>query len=190
MLTGETTARAMKALEQLEFDRLLIIQATFTDAEAISDAARRFAHPLAIWAMPEPRTGGRLRLNSFCGLNLASHALGLLGRPFSPLYSDPATVDPHMISELFSERGVVEGLSAESTRSQSSGEAAGIVSAIFGSTVGRIGTRPTGFDTCNFDAGELSAKLGLQSSRFGFELGISICFGITERRCESAHSCS
>ncbi len=43
--------------------------------------------PLAIWAFPEPRAGGRLRLNSFCGLNLALHALGRAGKSASYLYS-------------------------------------------------------------------------------------------------------
>jgi hypothetical protein len=37
--------------------------------------------PIAIWAVPEPRIGGRLRLNAYCGLNLAAHAHGRAGVP-------------------------------------------------------------------------------------------------------------
>ena len=45
--------------------------------------------PLAIWAFPEPRSGGRLRLNSFCGLNLAVHTLGRAEKPVRWLYATP-----------------------------------------------------------------------------------------------------
>src|SRR5690606_12564449 len=65
------------------------LQVTFTDASMAVEIANGFDLPLAIWAIPEPRVGGRLRLNSFCGLNLAAHALGLNGREFGTLYADP-----------------------------------------------------------------------------------------------------
>jgi hypothetical protein len=70
-------------------DRILILQVTFTDAVMTCRIAESFDQPLAIWAVPEPRLGGRLRLNAFCGLNLASHALSLRGRLFSWRYAAP-----------------------------------------------------------------------------------------------------
>ena len=39
--------------------------------------------PLLLWTFPEERTGGRLRLNSFCGANLASHTLSRRASPCS-----------------------------------------------------------------------------------------------------------
>ena len=48
---------------------------TFTDASITVKIAKTFSSNIGIWSIPEPRLGGRLRLNSFCGLNLASHAL-------------------------------------------------------------------------------------------------------------------
>ena len=60
-------------------DLLLILQVTFTDATMTVKLARESKVPLAVWALPEPRIGGRLRLNAYCGLNLAAHALGRAG---------------------------------------------------------------------------------------------------------------
>ena len=42
-------------------------------AAAIADASP--APPLLLWAAPEARSGGRLRLNGFCGINPAGHRL-------------------------------------------------------------------------------------------------------------------
>jgi hypothetical protein len=66
-------------------DLILLLQVTFTDAgAAVLAAGRADPAPVALWAFPEPRTGGRLRLNSLCGINLAAHALGLAGRRATP----------------------------------------------------------------------------------------------------------
>ena len=68
-------------------DLLLILQVTFTDATMTVKLAKEATTPLAIWALPEPRIGGRLRLNAYCGLNLAAHALGRAGVPHGSLYA-------------------------------------------------------------------------------------------------------
>ena len=92
LLDAEATRAAMAALAGEAITDLLVLQVTFTDAEMVAEAASAFSQPLAIWAVPEPRLGGRLRLNAFCGLNLAAHALGLRGRAFSWLYAAPDDV--------------------------------------------------------------------------------------------------
>ena len=66
-------------------DLLLILQVTFTDATMTVKLAKEATTPIAIWAVPEPRSGGRLRLNAYCGLNLAAHALGRAGVPRSAM---------------------------------------------------------------------------------------------------------
>ena len=43
--------------------------------------------PTLLWAVPEDRTGGRLRLNSFCGINLAAFTLTNLGRDYRWLHA-------------------------------------------------------------------------------------------------------
>ncbi|MDE0113527.1 MAG: hypothetical protein OXN84_14745, partial [Albidovulum sp.] len=75
LLDDESTEGAIRALKKRSLTGLLLLQATFTDAATAARAASEFDCPIMIWAIPEPRIGGRLRLNSFCGLNLASHAL-------------------------------------------------------------------------------------------------------------------
>ncbi|MEM7422656.1 MAG: hypothetical protein AAF334_02980, partial [Pseudomonadota bacterium] len=91
-LDSETARASLADLTTVEIDCLLVLQVTFTDAAMMVEVARHFDGRLAIWAPPEPRLGARLRLNAFCGLNLASHALGLTDRPFSWLYAAPERV--------------------------------------------------------------------------------------------------
>ena len=93
---------ARRALEQIraaaKLDLLLILQVTFTDASMTVELAREVDAPLAIWAFPEPRLGGRLRLNAFCGLNLAAHALGRSGTRPGWLFAsaDSAGIDARL----------------------------------------------------------------------------------------------
>ena len=89
LFDADATRAAFDDLERQSPDRILVLQVTFTDAGMVAEAASRFSQPLAIWAIPEPRIGGRLRLNSLCGLNLAAHALGLREREFGWLYASP-----------------------------------------------------------------------------------------------------
>jgi hypothetical protein len=131
-------------------DLILLLQVTFTDAgAAVLAAGRADPAPVALWAFPEPRTGGRLRLNSLCGINLAAHALGLAGRRCHHLHlpaDDPAVGDrlrsilggaahPAMsASAAEAEPGVADMAAAEAA-----------LAAIRGSRLGRIGEHPQAF---------------------------------------------
>ncbi|MEM7473085.1 MAG: hypothetical protein AAF340_17185 [Pseudomonadota bacterium] len=133
-------------------DLVLVLQVTFTDASFVVEASKLDV-PLAIWAVPEPRLGGRLRLNAFCGLNLAGHALGRNGVGFGWLYGDPGAAD---LAGLLAGRyqvtrvdGAAPGVDA----------AANPVPAL---KVARIGAHPDGFDTCAYDKAELKALTGAQ----------------------------
>lgn len=128
-------------------DALLILQVTFTDAAFATRAA--VAHPgrVAIWAVPEPRAGGRLRLNAFCGLNLLGHALGLNGRGFTWAYGD--TADPDAL---------LTGPEVAAKTGQPSGAAPVAIPKDL--NIARIGAHPEGFDTCAYDADALRALTG------------------------------
>ena len=77
LLFDEDAARnALADLKQKRLDLMLILQVTFTDAGMTKRIAEEIEAPLAFWAFPEPRTGGRLRLNSLCGVNLARARAG------------------------------------------------------------------------------------------------------------------
>jgi len=158
---------ALAALKAEKLDLLLILQVTFTDASMTVRIAREALAPLAIWAVPEPRVGGRLRLNAFCGLNLAAHALGLAGIPLRWLYAAP---DAPMIGDSIG--GLVMG--DERDPAFPVGPAPGLVereqarralAALKGSAIGLVGEHPAGFDTCAYDAGKLAALAGVDVRR-------------------------
>ncbi|RMH74542.1 MAG: hypothetical protein D6683_12565, partial [Actinomyces sp.] len=70
-------------------DALVVFHATFTDDRFAERLTGLTPLPLVSWAPPEPRTGGRLRLNALCGANLAAHLLRRLDRPVHLCRADP-----------------------------------------------------------------------------------------------------
>jgi len=162
LLDGDAALAALDALDEERPDALLILQATFTDAAATLRLAERFTGPLAIWALPEPRAGGRLRLNAFCGLNLAAHALTRAGRAFAWAYADPAEADA-TLRALFEPRPPVPPAPRDAAPADEGARAAGLAAAaaIRGARIGRIGERPAGFVTCDYDAEELRRLAGV-----------------------------
>ena len=79
LLDENSVTRAIKSLQSIDYDLLIIFQATFADRTMTVKIATALADdhpvPLLLWAVPDAREGGRLRLNSLCGINLAAHAL-------------------------------------------------------------------------------------------------------------------
>jgi len=67
LFDAQQTEAAIADLKREMPGQLLVLQVTFTDAAMLVAAAAQLSCPLSIWAIPEPRLGGRLRLNSFCG---------------------------------------------------------------------------------------------------------------------------
>ncbi|PHP67015.1 hypothetical protein CSC94_10685 [Zhengella mangrovi] len=162
------TREAIAELRAAGISSLLILQVTFTDASMTVEAARALDVPLAIWAVPEPRLGGRLRLNAFCGLNLASHALGLNGRAFGWLYADPETVAEDDIAALI-DGGRPSGHLSGATVPAPSEPGRTIAEAVRGRRIGRIGQHPDGFDTCAYAPDKLAALAGVTVDEIGLE---------------------
>jgi hypothetical protein len=164
LMTPDATEVAMADIKAENPDRILILQVTFTDAVMTCRIADTFTQPLAIWAVPEPRLGGRLRLNAFCGLNLASHALGLRGRLFSWRYAAPHTSG---IEALLAEEPMVCPLIPQ--KAEADPEYGGaLLDGLRGKTIARIGAHPDGFDTCGYDSARLADLTGMTVT--GFEL--------------------
>ncbi len=138
---------ALKAVEKLKQDdihALLIIQASFTDAEATVKMAQSLKDiPIIIWNFQEERTGGRLRLNSFCGVNLAAHALSR------------QNIKTYHIQGEAGDNDAMEKLKDLSN-------AAAVVHKLRQSKILVIGEHPTGFDPCNYDAKEVLRRFGVQ----------------------------
>lgn len=156
-----STLAAIDELKKQSIDQLLILQVTFTDASMAVAAANAFEQPISIWAVPEPRSGGRLRLNAFCGLNLASHALSLNGRAFSSFYKSPYVADLDDLKSLFAGRELVQRKDATIVpESTPAGEA--IAQKLHGRRIARIGEHPVGFDTCAYEPKKVEELAGVQ----------------------------
>ena len=123
-------------------DLLVVFQATFADSTMVMSLADTVDAPLMLWAVPEARTGGRLRLNSFCGINLGAHALRRAGYGYDHIYALPG--DPEPI-----ERIRVLALAGRARR------------LVRQARLGRVGDNPDGFDSCHFAAGALEDRFGL-----------------------------
>jgi L-fucose isomerase-like protein len=124
-------------------DLLLILQTTFADSTMVLSLAERIDAPLLLWALPEARTGGRLRLNSFCGVNLAAHALTRNGYRYSYTYAAPD--DPSAVEEIRT-----RALAGQVRR------------LLRRARVAQVGEHPPGLDTCQMDIDALAGCLGLE----------------------------
>ena len=95
LFDADEVAEALAALKRERLDIVLLLQVTFTDASMTMEIARQLDAPLVMWSFPEPRTGGRLRLNSFCGINLAAHALSRAHLKYDFVHGAPSDKECH-----------------------------------------------------------------------------------------------
>lgn len=151
MVMDLASAQAVVAdLERQSPDLLLIFQATFADAGMAMTLAKATKAPLLLWAVPESPSGGRLRLNSLCGINLSAFSLKRLGKHFRYVYANPE--HPDVLSQ-------VEPLA----------RAGRALRTLRHARVGVIGQHPEGFDPCDYDVEGLSALLGLEVVPFDLQ---------------------
>ena len=162
LLAPDAAEAAMEEVLAAAPELVLVAQVTFTDAAFIARLAGATDSPIAIWAPPEPRLGGRLRLNALCGLNLASHALGRLGRPFSYLYAEPENAGEALGELISGNRRVIPRDGATS-----GAEPLGNTPAPM--RIARIGAHPEGFDTCRYDPGTLIERAGVEVDELDLE---------------------
>lgn len=186
LLEEAETRAAMDALQAAVVDQVLILQVTFTDAALTCAIAGEFTQPLAIWAIPEPRIGGRLRLNSFCGLNLASHALGLQEREFSWLYAAPDETVKSQLEALLSGKRQAKPLALGAVPAVSA-EGRALAEAVKGQRIARIGEHPAGFDTCAYDADALRDLAGVEVDALALDDMFEAAKAAPEADCQSLH---
>ena len=111
-------------------------------------------------SFPEPRTGGRLRLNSICGLNLAMHSL--LKNSITPefvIMEEDETENEMLFSNFINNQNSSKDTSWN--LATISDPQADFDYSIDKQTIGIIGTRPEGFDTCDYDSNEVTSKLNV-----------------------------
>jgi L-fucose isomerase-like protein len=144
MVMDATAAQAAAAgFKDYPPDILLLFQATFADSTISMALAEAVDAPLLLWALPESPSGGRLRLNSLCGINLGAFALKKAGRRFRYAYASP-------------------GDAAVLVQVESLARAGRALRTLRETRVGVIGQHPDGFDPCHYDAGRLSRLLGVE----------------------------
>lgn len=156
LTTTDAFVGAFEKLMAAGIETALILQLTFTDAEAIEHLGQTFAGSLSIWGVPEARTGGHLRLNSFCGLHLASHSLSRLARGFRWHFGAPEALTDAMLTDLLAGepiRPLVPDRMSRPTRSGCDPD----------HRIGVIGAPPDGFSTCRYDAQVLERDLGVST---------------------------
>jgi L-fucose isomerase-like protein len=135
--------RVAQQLGAHPLDLLLVLQATFADSTMVMELARAVDAPLLLWAVPEARTGGRLRLNSFCGVNLAAHALARGGYFYDYVYAAPDA--PGVLDKVHTL--ALAGRARRLLRS---------------ARIGRVGQHPVGLDTCHVDGDALARHFGVE----------------------------
>lgn len=146
IMDAESAARVQHELRNMPYDLLVLLQASFADssmAVALAELAAARRIPVLLWAVPDARAGGRLRLNSLCGINLAGHALMLRGIAYDYLLTQAN--DPAALAKI-------ETLAR-------TGRA---LRTLHGATLGVIGEHPAGFDTCTYDADDLAQLFGVK----------------------------
>lgn len=131
-------------------DLLLIFQATFADSTMVMALVETVDAPVFLWAVPEDHTGGRLRLNSFCGINLAGHALTRAKHRYEYSFTKPD--DPAALNKI--------------TALAKAGHARNILGK---SRLGRVGENPDGFVTCLLDVDRINSLFGLEVVQYQLE---------------------
>ena len=161
LLDEQDAHNEINILKKEDLDFIIIIQVTFTDSSTILKIATCLEKPIGIWAFPEPRQSGRLRLNAFCGLNLASHTLGLNNIPFSWIYENPEKIKEAKFKILINSKNSKRPEKILAIPSLGSKKAKSIKKKIHNLKIGKIGSHPDGFDTCKYNQKKLMDLCGI-----------------------------
>jgi L-fucose isomerase-like protein len=131
-------------------DALIVQFSTFTDGRFLTNILNELDLPILVWSVPEPEVGGRLRLNSLTGGNLAASILVRLGRRFKVVYRLPS--DVHAQAEI--------GPWLAAARA---------VARLKQAVVAEVGNPPPGFYTSTVDALTLMRATGIRLTRIDLQ---------------------
>jgi len=135
---------------KLDPDLTVIFQATFADSTIVVEFAESIHGPLFLWAIPEPWSGNRLRLNSLCGINLAGHALTLRNLHYDFAFGMPQEIE---IIEKIRNLALAGNLKRRLMTAQ----------------LGVVGEHPVGMDTCHLDEAKLAELFGVHIQKISLD---------------------
>ena len=172
---------AVNFFNEINCSRFIVIQSTFTDAKFISSFIKKFKKPILFVSFKEKRAGGRLRLNSLCGINLALHAL-IKNKFYSNfiIYSNNEEAFTKEILKFAQNKTFFKKINylkkiLNSKKIQKH-------SIEFKQPkIGIIGERPEGFDTCDFNSKELKTKFNAKLANFNLEKLFDIASNIEKK---------
>lgn len=169
LFDADSTEVALEKFEGVDLDALLLLQVSFTDSSMTEAIGARFDAPIIIWTFPEARVGGRLRLNSFCGLNLAAYALIKAGSDFDYVHRTADDVGAVADIERLISGKIAQPPSrrrpARNTSVAAKEVAASVAAKLADTKIGVIGDRPVGFDPCGYEPETLLNVTGVVVER-------------------------
>jgi L-fucose isomerase-like protein len=167
---------AIEVVAATEVDVVVVLQATFTDASAHIALAAATDTPIVVWSFSEPRTGGRLRLNSLCGANLAAYSLRRRHHRVEFVHVDPSRCDAARLVRRAIENAVGHTRvsddrprAASSTSAAASSRAHDVAKAVRHSRVGVVGRAPDGFEPCEGDEERIRRVFGVEVERIALD---------------------
>ncbi len=146
----DEAGRAAAGYRDRGADALIVQFSTFTDGRFLTNILNELDLPILVWSVPEPEVGGRLRLNSLTGGNLAASILVRLGRRFKVVYRLPS--DGHAQAEI----GPWLAAARASARLKQA-------------VVAEVGNPPPGFYTSTVDALALMRATGIRLTRIDLQ---------------------
>jgi L-fucose isomerase-like protein len=157
-------------------DVVMVLQATFSDSTLVGRVADRLGTPIVVWSFPEARTGGRLRLNSLCGANLAAYLLRRRNHRVEFIHVDPsaeAAVElvTRAIDRAAEDRpsedvpGEVGHVAPLRRVTEVSEVGRAIADQLHSRRIGIVGDPPNGFEPCAADVDEMREVTGIEVDR-------------------------
>ena len=151
MITGPSelvtdSSKVQEIIHQMNetpFDLIILLFCSFADSDLAKQIISKTAGPVLLWAVPEVPGGGRLRLNSLCGINLTGHSLHRAGFTYDYLYTLPED-------------------SAALEKINVLANAGYAIRTLKGTKIGKIGHHPSGFDSCIPNQTGLEKSFGLK----------------------------
>ena len=140
-VTEEDAKSIANYFNEEKADVAVIQYGTFSLGTLMPILAQELSVPIILWGVPEPSLNGRLRSNSFCGINMNAHTLMRLQRPYDYIFCMPEEA-PGELEPLL--------------------RALHCIKQVRQIRVGLVGYRVPGFYTSTFDELGLRRQLGVE----------------------------